>query len=81
MDRAGIVTGSLFLFRIMTYLCYCKQGKRRLVVKPVHLNFNYWKRTEKAGSVTGLFYLCVVWFLNEVHPFISRPVIISFRER
>ena len=35
----------LDLFIIMMYFCYCKQGERRLVVKPVHLNFNYWKRT------------------------------------
>ena len=56
MDRAGFVTGSFFLFRIMMYLCYRKQGKRRLVVKPVHLNFNYWKRTEKAGSNISIFY-------------------------
>ena len=40
----------------MIYLCHCKQGERRLVVKPVHLKFNYWKRTEKAGCGTGLFY-------------------------
>ena len=43
----------------MIYLCHCKQGERRLVVRPVHLNFNYWKRTEKAGCATGLFY-CMV---------------------
>ena len=59
MDRAGIVTGSLFLFRIMMYLCYRKQGKRRLVVKPVHLNFNYWKRTGKADSDISFFYF--IW--------------------
>ena len=41
---------------IMVYLCHCKQGERRLARKPVHLNFNYWKRTEKAGSDTGFFY-------------------------
>jgi hypothetical protein len=32
---------------IMVYLCHCKQGERRLARKPVHLNFNYWKRTER----------------------------------
>jgi hypothetical protein len=41
---------------IMYYLRACKQGERKLVVKPVHLNFNYWKRTKKAGCATGLFY-------------------------
>ena len=45
------------IFKIMMYFCHRKQGERRLVVKPVHLNFNYWKRTEKAGCGTGLFYL------------------------
>ena len=29
----------------MSIYLYRKQGERRLVVKPVHLNFNYWKRT------------------------------------
>jgi hypothetical protein len=38
------------------YLCYCKQGEKRLVVKPVHLNFNYWKRTGKAGRDVSFFY-------------------------
>ena len=44
------------ILRIIMYFCYCKQGERRLVVKPVHLNFNYWKRTEKAGGDTSFFY-------------------------
>ena len=39
---------------IMVYLCHCKQVERRLARKPVHLNFNYWKRTDKAGCGTGL---------------------------
>ena len=39
----------------MVYLCHCKQGERRLARKPVHLNFNYWKRTDKAGSDTSFF--------------------------
>ena len=46
----------LDLFIIMMYFCYCKQGERRLVVKPVHLNFNYWKRTGKADSDISFFY-------------------------
>jgi len=29
---------------ISTYICIANK-ERRLVVKPVHLNFNYWKRT------------------------------------
>ncbi len=29
---------------ISTYICSANK-ERRLVVKPVHLNFNYWKRT------------------------------------
>jgi hypothetical protein len=49
-----IIVGML-LFII--YLCHRKQGERRLVVRPVHLNFNYWKRTEEAGCATGLLYL------------------------
>ena len=40
----------------MMYLCHRKQGERRLVVKPVHLNFNYWKRTGKADSDISFFY-------------------------
>lgn len=44
-------------------------------------NFNYWKRTGKAGSDTSFFYLCAVGFLSEYRPFMSRPVIIGFRER
>ena len=63
------------------YLCYRKQGERRLVVKPIHLNFNYWKRTGKAGSDTGFFYLCALLFLNEYRPLSDRPVIIGFSER
>jgi hypothetical protein len=27
------------LLAIMLYLCWCKQGERKLVVKPVHRNF------------------------------------------
>ena len=50
----GLCVGYLL---IMMYLCHRKQGERRLVVRPVNLNFNYWKRTEKAGCATGLFYL------------------------
>ena len=65
----------------MIYLCHCKQGEKRLVVKPVHLNFNYWKRTGKADSDISFFYLSAVRFLSEYRPFISRPVIIGFRER
>ena len=30
--------------------------EKALVVKPGLLNFNYWKRTGKAGCATGLFY-------------------------
>ena len=65
----------------MIYLCPCKQGERRLVVKPVHLKFNYWKRTEKAGCATGLLAFLCSMVLNAYRPFISRPVIIGFRER
>ena len=46
-----IIVGMLLF---IMYLCYRKQGERRLVVRPVHLNFNYWKRTEEAGCATGL---------------------------
>ena len=52
-----------------------------LVVKLGPSNFNYWKRTGKAGRDVSFFYLCAVGFMSEYRPFISRPVIISFRER
>ena len=35
---------------ISTYICIANK-ERRLVVKPVHLNFNYWR--EKIGCETG----------------------------
>ena len=65
---------------ISTYICSANK-ERRLVVKPVHLNFNYWKRTGKADSDISFFYLCALLFLNEYRPLSDRPVIISFRER
>ena len=55
--------------------------EKALVGKLGPLYFNYWKRTGKAGSDVSFFYLCAVWFLSEYRPFISRPVIIGFRER
>ena len=52
-----------------------------LVVKLGPSNFNYWKRTGKADSDISFFYLCAVGYLSEYRPFMSRPVIIGFRER
>ena len=41
-----IIFSSKYFFRtnIWSYICNANK-ERRLVVKPVHLNFNYWKRT------------------------------------
>ncbi len=66
---------------ILIYLCYRKQGERRLVVRPVHLNFNYWKRTEEAGCATGLLAFLCSMDLSVYRLLSDRPVIISFRER
>ena len=55
--------------------------EKALAVKPGLFIFNYWKRTEEAGCATGrLAFLCSM-VLNAYRPFISRPVIIGFRER
>jgi hypothetical protein len=43
----------------MIYICTANKERGALVVKPGPLYFNYWKRTEKAGCGTGLFY-CMV---------------------
>ena len=65
----------LYIFEI------ANKERGALVGKLGPFNFNYWKRTGKAGRDVSFFYLCAIWFLNAYRPFISRPVIISFRER
>lgn len=67
----------------MIYCIFGVANKERgaLVGKLGPLYFNYWKRTGKADSDISFFYLCAVGFLSEYRPFMSRPVIIGFRER
>ena len=67
----------------MIYCIFDIANKERgaLVGKLGPLYFNYWKRTGKADSDVSFFYLCAVGFLSEYRPFMSRPVIIGFRER
>ena len=64
----------LDLFIIMMYFCYCKQGERRLVVKPVHLNFNYWKRTGKADSDISFFYCMGSGLSFSVYLFLQQAI-------
>lgn len=71
----------LFLFKIMMYLCIANKEEKAPAVKPGLFNFNYWKRTEEAGCATGLLAFLCSMVLNVYRPFISRPVIIGFRER
>ncbi len=40
----------------MFYICIANKERGALVVKPGPLYFNYWKRTEKAGSDTSFLY-------------------------
>ena len=54
-----IIVGML-LFII--YLCHRKQGERRLVVRPVHLNFNYWKKDWKGWLRDRPFLFGGWWF-------------------
>ena len=67
----------------MIYCIFDIANKERgvLVGKLGPLYFNYWKRTGKADSDISFSYLCAVGFLSEYRPFMSRPVIIGFRER
>jgi len=63
---------SVIILIICCNFDHCKQGERRLVVRPVHLNFNYWKRTEEAGCSTGLFYCVVGRWGKSVYLFLQK---------
>ena len=58
-----------------TYICHANK-ERRLVVKPVHLNFNYWKRTieneRRAAQASLLFFYTMFqinWYFHQKIPF------------